>query len=78
MSLYVGLNGEIACTQHMGTYAQVELKQNPNAKTIKTPINVWSYMNHLEELDFAEFLVKVGKGGLPICESCRHAMEVTK
>ena len=68
---YEGLDGEIACPKHLGMYGIAHLEQDPNARMIKTPINVWVRMTASEMKDFADFMAAEGVAGAPICETCR-------
>lgn len=68
LNYYMDRNGRISCADHMGGYAQTELKRNPNLKRICTPITTWNRLSYREVVEFtAEF------NGEDPCESCHFS-----
>ena len=62
--LWVDLGGFCYCTDHLGGYATADLRQNPEARRLETPLTVWT------KLDGDVLAPDEVDGWVPSCEEC--------
>lgn len=68
--LWTDLGGRVCCPKHLGNYATAALAEQPEARTIETPMTVWERMPKQEVADWLAFLTEHGE--TQPCEDCRE------
>jgi len=54
-TLYFANSGRVACAEHGGAYLTAALERDPQARTIRTPLDVWDALR-MEDLPLGELL----------------------
>ena len=69
---YEDLNGSVCCYQHIGSYGQAAIEQNPEIRKFSTPITSWVRMSAADAEQFGAFIAEITNGASSeTCEYCR-------